>query len=592
MVEGKRFILFGLCLFLLTSYGTFAQSLPEWAIKILEEEASRGGADLEGLVSSYEGLFDKLLKNPLNINLANEEELSIFPLFTSFQVISILEYRQEYGEILSLSELSLVDGFSQEKAARIAPYITFGVTPDIHTKKSNIASSKLILRGAQKYESNAPFSYYGKYRLKVGETLQVGSTITNGGGSGYFQVKNIPLGERLEIKSGVVGDFSVRMGQGLLLWNSFSLSGIGAPSSVMRRGEGIYPFTSSSSETSLRGAGITLNYKINRGKNPPMRRQSVETTLFFSENASGKYTSNPIISAGWGCTYNGNRFRISSNGLFWRDSKASGGAYSADAMWSVGRFRFFGEGALDSKGNGAILLGSIAPISGDFEGGATFRWYSPNYESPYSGGYSSSSKCKNQVGVMGNILWTPWRWLKIKWWFDATYYPTPKYGVKVPSFEFETTLEGLIVIKRTHELSFRYKGRYYGHSDEIKTGIRLNYDYRPSAGIYGGIRGEVVWHSLSVGKDIPGMACYGELGYYPITRKWEVALRGTLYCIDNWKDRIYFYERELPSSFYIPALYKRGVSWYVYIKYAPLSRVGLYLKISNKIAKGEISLIF
>ena len=37
-------------------------------------------------------------------------------------------------------------------------------------------------------------------------------------------------------------------------------------------------------------------------------------------------------------------------------------------------------------------------------------------------------------------------------------------------------------------------------------------------------------------------------------------LRGTVFKIDNWDDRIYSYERDAPGNFSVPAYYGRGVS--------------------------------
>lgn len=40
----------------------------------------------------------------------------------------------------------------------------------------------------------------------------------------------------------------------------------------------------------------------------------------------------------------------------------------------------------------------------------------------------------------------------------------------------------------------------------------------------------------------------------------SVFLRGTVFRVDNWDDRIYFYERDIPGSFTVPAYYGRGYS--------------------------------
>ena len=38
----------------------------------------------------------------------------------------------------------------------------------------------------------------------------------------------------------------------------------------------------------------------------------------------------------------------------------------------------------------------------------------------------------------------------------------------------------------------------------------------------------------------------------------SASLRGSIFCIDEWQDRIYCYERDLPGCFSVPAYYGRG----------------------------------
>lgn len=47
-----------------------------------------------------------------------------------------------------------------------------------------------------------------------------------------------------------------------------------------------------------------------------------------------------------------------------------------------------------------------------------------------------------------------------------------------------------------------------------------------------------------------------EAGY--AGRQFKCWLRATLFCVDNWDDRIYVYERDAPGSFNVPAYYGRG----------------------------------
>lgn len=547
--------------------GAMGQSLPEGVMKILEAEAERGGSNIEGLVAYCE----QLMETPLDINSATEGELAAFPLLSPFQVASILEYREQYGDILSRGELELVDGFNPERVERLLPFIVFGEDSSLHPPLNDNLSHRLILRSSGKFAKGSPWGHYGKYRFKMGERLQVGSTISSKGLSAHLRVGGIPIGGDLSIKSGVVGDYSVRLGQGLLVWNSFSLSGAGDPSSILKMGGGVVPYTASAPEDAFRGIGLSLGYA-----------DMVEGTLFFSEQ------EDRVVGGSAG--FRGKRWKIGVNAIACGQKVWSGGA-SVDAVWSLGRFRLFSEGAVDFDGDGALLCGVVAPLNGSFEFSALLRWYSPGYTMEYAGAFSSISSCKDQMGSFFNILWTPlpdvvWRGI-----VDVVYYPEPRWGVKSPSFEVESSSE-VEWSRGDHKVMLRGRYRYYGYEGRHQKGVRLHYGYKPTSGIYGAFRCEVVWNNIYKGILSPGVACYAECGYLYEGGKWEGVIRGTVYHIDEWDNRIYFYERDLPQSFSVPALYRRGWDVYGYIKYAPLSRVGLYLKASTRMLKGQLTLTF
>lgn len=558
--------------------GAIGQSLPDRAVSLLEREAERGGGDLELLVDYCE----QLIMDPVNINRASEVELSSFPLLSPFQVASVLEYRESYGDILSEGELALVDGFNEEFVRAILPFITFGEGGTVHPPHSERISSRLVLRSNKKFEKGSPFGYYGQYKFGMGDKMEVGGTLSAGGISAHLKVGNVKLGEKVLVKSGVVGDFTVRMGQGLLLWNSFSLSGSGDPSALLRRGGGVVHYSGSSPDEVFRGAGVSL-----------VAQESLEGTIFYGDCG--------VIGGGTG--YSWDRFRIGVNftvsgeriaGGSYVGKRVSpdGGGVSVDGLWSMGRYRIFGECAVDFEGNEAMLAGALLPISEKIELGVAIRWYSPLYDAIFSGGYSSVSSCKNQLGGVINLLWRPLGGVVVRGFVDAVHYPAPRYGVKIPSTEVESSLEGEWSSDAGHLISVSGRYRYYGGEGRNQYGLRINYLFKPSSGLYGGFRGEVAWNNVYKGRVPPGIALYLECGYRGLNEKWEVVCRGTVYHIDSWDNRIYFYERDLPRSFSVPALYRRGWDIYGYIKYAPLRRVGLYLKVSTKVVKGQLTLTF
>jgi hypothetical protein len=543
------------------------QSLPESVIRILEQQAESGGADLESMVLYCEALMER----PLDLNSASEDELSDFPLLSPFQVASIMEYRASFGAILSEGELALIDGFSQGRVEILRPFIFLGGDYSIGMPAGERLTHKVILRSNTKYERGAPWGYYGRYKFSAGERISAGGVVAYNGTSAYLQVGEIKGRGGVRLKNGVVGNYTARMGQGLLLWNSFSLSGGGNPSSVMRRGAGLVPHGSPSRDECFCGFGGTLAFG-----------QHVESTVFFSGDKE--------YVAGGAVSYRGERYKVGLN-LLGINDQGWGGGVSLDGMCSLGRFRLFSEIALDVDGDEALLAGAILPFRGDFECSVGARWYSPDYDAPYAGGLSSISSVRNQGGVLLNWVWHPLSDLQINGVQDIVYYPAPRHGVRIPSLEVESTIEGLWS-RGGHEVGLRWRYRYYGHQGRGKNGLRLDYHYRPSSGVYAGVRGEVVWDNIYRGILSPGVALYLECGYLPLRKRWEVALRGTVYHIDSWDNRIYFYERDLPQYFSVPALYRRGWDVYAYIKYAPLNRVGLYLKISTKAVRCQLTLTF
>ncbi|MFM8949992.1 MAG: ComEA family DNA-binding protein [Bacteroidota bacterium] len=68
----------------------------------------------------------EVLENPIDLNQASADELLQSGLFTLQQVGAIIEHRNNFGNLLSLHELQVVDGFGVSDILRIRPYVTIG----------------------------------------------------------------------------------------------------------------------------------------------------------------------------------------------------------------------------------------------------------------------------------------------------------------------------------------------------------------------------------------------------------------------------------------------------------------------------------
>ena len=118
--EGKRArcgaVLLGAALLLYT-VDIVAQDLPESIVRIIERQCEDGSGDPEELVD----YLTALMARPVDVNTAGREQLEALPLVTPFMVLSLMEYRDEYGAVSSEAELSLVDGFDFETVRNIRP---------------------------------------------------------------------------------------------------------------------------------------------------------------------------------------------------------------------------------------------------------------------------------------------------------------------------------------------------------------------------------------------------------------------------------------------------------------------------------------
>ena len=89
--------------------------MPLFAQRPSEEEAVLrvvGVMQIEDADAEDVERLTDLLRHPVRINAAGRRELEAAGLFTPFQIASLLDYRERHGDIMSLTELSSVDGFT------------------------------------------------------------------------------------------------------------------------------------------------------------------------------------------------------------------------------------------------------------------------------------------------------------------------------------------------------------------------------------------------------------------------------------------------------------------------------------------------
>lgn len=250
--------------------------------------------DSETDLSDWLEDLKELRNRPVNINSINEEELRRLVLINELQIKNLMDYVSQYGELASIYELQVIEGFNEEIVSQLIPYITLSQYVPEKFKFANAVkygSTNILLRYQRVLQPQKgylsvtdsmralkPNNYYSgsadalltriqytyKDYLKIGfvaekdhgETLFPKSdTIKKGFDyySGHFFLKNIG-----SFKQIAIGDYHVQFGQGLTLWSGFTMGKTPGSIVMRKRADALRPHASSNEYAFMRGIATTL----------------------------------------------------------------------------------------------------------------------------------------------------------------------------------------------------------------------------------------------------------------------------------------------------------------------------------------------
>ena len=334
-----------------------------------------GASAPEELDSDLVERFEALASRPVKINLASESRLAACGLFSRYQAASLADYRRSSGDILSLQELALLDGFGAEAARALAPFVSFETRaqPGRASLEPGRVSGELVSRTQlQLVEGEGTASYALKARagdedrwILSAATKRSGTGLDGGAGSlrpETLSASAAVYGRKLPSKL-VIGDFNARFGQGLLLWSGFSLSGVQSAAAMAKHPSGLSPAWTLSPGSAHRGAAADIAFG-----------RFILSGFWSAGKCSGANLAWNARSGQLGLT------AIVSGGKGWwmkavgkDESVARSSQVSADWRWSAGKLDLFGEVALSSgDGSQSGASGSPGGAAGAFVAGAAW----------------------------------------------------------------------------------------------------------------------------------------------------------------------------------------------------------------------------
>lgn len=461
-----------------------------------------GASSLEELSANEVERFSNLREHPLHLNSASEGRLLSSGLFTPYQAAAIIDYRQLHGDILSFSELSLVDGIPVELAEALRHFVSLDSRslPGKRRKGEWKLSGEMTGRVSG---GTKPVSAAAKSCFNFGEraVLSFGSKSFS---AAYFG--------KSHLGSVVIGDFNARFGQGLVQWSGFSLSGFNSISAFCRNGSGISPCCSFSAD---HPRGIAANLLFGRW------------SVDLISTRDGLLGAN-LLRVGRNCEY-GAAVVLERDGAE-RDLRAA-----ANFKAAVGQISLFGE-------LGGEYDGALSPM------GVLGAGWNIGYQNRLSVVSRYSGKWVNAIGYQNR-----WMFSSLEW--DASEGSDVVKLYADISHEFH--IPGLLIkpaLRWQEKLTLRSGDR------NLRSGVRADF--------------LLDWGKWKAAFRCDAVECrdwaflwYCEGGF--TGSRFEIWCRACVFKVDNWDDRIYVYERDVPGAFNVPACYGRGLRSSFYSAFRP-----------------------
>ena len=503
--------------------------------------------------------LERYIENPLRINLANLSRLNESGLLTQYQTASLIDYRTRHGDVLSLTELAAVDGFGADFVRKLSYFISLETSS--LSRQGNLSSKKthheLEVKGTMRDNEDLKGQYALRYRIESGESLQASLALSKSasarGPDAY--AGNIFWYFRRYSAKVAVGNFNARFGQGLALWNGMSISGLSKPSSYLKRSSNLSPSHSFTGNYSFKGvAAEAIAGKFRVTILTALSGVEADLGLLPAANLTFLFPNGQV-----GLTHYAD-FRFPKGGLSIPDMKTS-----FDMAITIKGIDLFAETAYGWNSNApASLTGIVFPVGENMRLASMLRYYPSAFQPTYSAASRALTKCSNEYGGSISAEFSGGKWVDIReaegfgantrrlqgtLSVDGAYFPISKSDDGRKSLQLKSLAEIRMMITNAVALKCRLTERIRTWDMPLRTDVRMDVFY------YSSVLDLAARANLVKCKKTSFLTyTEGTLKSKPVT----FSLRSGLFFVDEWEDRIYAYERDLPGSFNVPAFYGRG----------------------------------
>ncbi len=548
--------------------------------------------------TDYEELQNTLYEladHPIDLNHTSERELQRIPFLTSRQIDNILLYVHDHP-MEGTTELYLVPGFREYEVLNLLPFVTVSAAKvddkmyarEVFQYAGHEINLRVDTRRLEDFKGD-PVYIQGKYKFNYANRVQFGAVLrrpVGGDGQdirygGYLQLNNIGI-----LREFVAGEFQAQFGTGLVFSNVFHLGKKNYVLNIGTKREGLTKYTSPDGE-GLQGVGATLEFG-------DAHKALISTSALYSIKRANDSIILHNIGANVTLTHNNFKIGLTLNEKIYSDSigyfhepeythnyfhGTRQAVLGLNARYHWQWFDIFGEVAAAQNTRWGVGINVGARFSPVETVGLVllYRYYSPYFDNIDGYAFSETDRLHDENGGYVGIEWKPAYW-RIAAYGDVFYFSGVKYGIPfAPSIGYDTYLEAQWLPQKDYYMLWQLRAREKG-----MTGL---YSVRYQFNITKGQWRFRTQADANMAKDKEGTLTWGASVYQDVQYifHFPLSITGRLQAFHakEWANRIYTFENDVLYGFSIPALYGQGLRAYINMKYQPVDRLALYLRVSN-----------
>ncbi len=464
------------------------------------------------------------LERPLNLNKATYSDFAALGLLSDIQINAILNHREKFGNFITVYELQTIPELSLKTLRYISPFIKaqgidapipFGQLLGLGQHQVYMRYQR-VLEAQSGYQADtladstlvkpykgSPDKLYLRYRYNYGTNISYGITAEKDPGEqifgstqpyGFdFYSAHLFLRNRGRIKALAIGDYELRLGQGLVAWTGLGFGKGTYVMNIARNAQPLKQYSSVNESVFFRGAAATLdlgnNFELTAfasykpldanvtvadtlnldelaSANDPENEESVgldpeiKATAVSSIQTSGYHRTESEIAdknaidvfmTGGSLGYRSRRFSLGLNAAYATTSAdlnfTERGAYtiggfegkqflnaSIDYRYLYRNLHFFGEAAVNETGALATLHGLLLGLDPKVAMSVLYRNYSHLYHAPYPSAFGEGTAPNNEKGLFMGTIITPVKHWSINAYFDVYQHPWLRFRIDAPSY--------------------------------------------------------------------------------------------------------------------------------------------------------------